>query len=68
LSGPDPLHRGGVPHAARQGERAHLAGHRLDRLESPPAGDHVRAGLGELDGDCPADPLAGAGHDRDAVL
>ena len=37
-------------------------------LEAAPAGHHVRAGLGELDGNGPADSLAGAGHDRDAIL
>src|SRR6266478_4456099 len=52
----------------RRPKRAHLAGRRLDRREPAPAGHHVRARLRELDGDGPADPLSGSGHDRDAIL
>jgi hypothetical protein len=69
----DPVHLGGVANVARDGQGAppagaDLAGQCLERLEPPPAGHHVCAGRGELEGDRPADALAGAGHDRDAVL
>jgi len=62
-----------VAHVAGDGQRpaplgAHRRGDGLERL-GPPATDHdVRADPGELHGDRAADTLAGAGHDRDAIV